>query len=211
MRTGILSDESIRKNNAELFPLDVRKHDLLYGKPKLQKHDFFTGRQLWKRARPISRPRTPYMAHHEYAQMMNPLNVKQVHEQFVTSLNQSINAKPSRTLMEGVEEFRRAYPEYKQTSMQNAFFITEMGLEPANFFQKGVNQYMKKPDPTKMIMPLSELVQKTHEYYRTQGATPEEIKSVIEAYELTKKHMFSNVLENAYERVPGSSDVNAVD
>ena len=69
MRKGILSDE-----NAKMFePLPFIANERHFGQPHVHK----TTKRTKKRKQGYTntpRPRTPYIAHHELAQLIDPLN-----------------------------------------------------------------------------------------------------------------------------------------
>ena len=130
-RTGVLSDEYTRRIGApELFPLDPRIHDNIYGQVlpvKGKKH----------RHRRIYRPRAPYLQHHELAKMMNPINVRVPHEAFGSQLTAAINSRPSQTFKQVVEQHDINFPGYSTAAgmlPENAYFMSEMELDPTRVF-----------------------------------------------------------------------------
>jgi len=133
MRTGVLSDEYIRKHSPELFPLSARMSDNIYG----QSHKS-TGRK--HQPRRIFRARAPYMDHHEFAKMMNPLNTKEVVEAFGDKLRQ-VNLEPMTTMQGQLETYNAKYPRYKGVLPEVAKFILETGVDPFDIGFTGANQY----------------------------------------------------------------------
>lgn len=71
MRTGILADATAE---GRFNPMSQEMHDQLLAKAHFQKHGLTMKRRRDDRYRAPQRPRAPYMALAEYAQILNPLN-----------------------------------------------------------------------------------------------------------------------------------------
>ena len=188
MRSGVLSDESIRKSAAEYFHLDSRTHERLYGQPHLKKHDFFTGKQLWKRTRSTPRPTAPYMAHHALSQIVSPNNVKTVHEAFGDKLETALHGKPDPSLNSVLESFNLKHPNHT-TNLgmlpETAFFITELGINPATYFQgrhPTLGRFAMGANRFRMGAPLHSFYEKLHDAATLMGYN-EDIFKFNAAYE----------------------------
>ena len=84
MRTGVLSD-----SNAKHFqPMDFVSHERHLGLPHIEKTAHKT-RKRKQGYRSTPRPRAPYIAHFELAQLMNPENPKKSIEAFSTHMETS--------------------------------------------------------------------------------------------------------------------------
>jgi len=80
------------------------------------------------------------MDHHEFAKMMNPLNVKVVVDAFGDKLRQ-VNLEPMTTMQGQLETYNAKYPRYKGVLPEVAKFILETGVDPFDIGFTGANQY----------------------------------------------------------------------
>jgi len=136
-RTGVLSDAYVRSKHPELFPLDARTSDNIYGrtlKPTGRKH----------RDRKIYRARAPWIDHHEFSKMMNAQNVEPHVEAFGEQLSNLVNAGPNTTFKGRVEEYIAKFPQFRNVVDEVANYIIEAKLDPIDFMY-GRNQYGMHP------------------------------------------------------------------
>ena len=89
MRTGVLADS----NNSFFQPMDHVSHERHLGLPHIAKHTRTT-RKRKQGYRSTPRPRAPYMAHYELAQLMNPENPRESLEAFSTHMEASQRPDP---------------------------------------------------------------------------------------------------------------------
>ena len=136
MRTGVLAD-----SNAKHFqPMDFVSHERHLGLPHIEKSSHKTRkRKTGYRATP--RPRAPYMAHWELAQLMNPENPRLSLEAFSTHMEASLRPNPPASFKQVVEDFKRDHPSYvsrhrdKMLLDETAYFLQKTGLNPDSYFQ----------------------------------------------------------------------------
>ena len=136
MRTGVLAD-----SNAKHFqPMDFVSHERHLGLPHIEKTAHKTRRRkTGYRATP--RPRAPYMAHWELAQLMNPENPRLSLEAFSTHMEASLRPNPPVSFRKVVEDFKRDNPSYvsrhrdKMLLDETAYFLGKTGLNPDSYFQ----------------------------------------------------------------------------
>ena len=125
MRTGVLSDA----NATSFEPLPFVANERHFGLPHIEKT---TKRTRHRKVgyRPTPRPRAPYLAHVELAQLMNPLNPKQHIDAFGRQMQAAVAPKPSTTFRGVVEQFRAAHPSYSMMREETAYFLEALGYEP---------------------------------------------------------------------------------
>ena len=104
MRTGVLSDE----NAKHFFPMDLLSHERHLGVAHIVKHKRTT-RKRKQGYRVTPRPRAPYMAHHELAQLMNPDNVREALPAFETHMEASMRPRPPNFFKNQVEDYTNRY------------------------------------------------------------------------------------------------------
>ena len=192
MRSGVLSDSYIRKIGApELFPLDARTHDNVYGSVNINSNKAKLGRD-----RRVIRPRAPYMQNHEFAKMMNPMNVKLPHEAFGNQLKAVVNSKPTPTFIGIKEEYDDSYPNYSTARgvlPEVAVYIGKMGLNPVQYFA-GHNQYPPYMHPSTKRMKkltLNSIHEKFLSTLRGHPSETDKIKKAIDVYEETLEQLMS--------------------
>ena len=89
MRTGVLAD-----SNAKHFqPMDIVSHERHLGLPHIPKTTHKTRRRKTG-YRSTPRPRAPYMAHYELAQLMNPENPRESLDAFSTHMEAAQRPNP---------------------------------------------------------------------------------------------------------------------
>ena len=184
-RTGVLSDTYIRKHNAELFPLDAYTHENLYGQPLIDRHKMHV-KKKGGRARRIYRPRAPYLAHHDFSKMMDPMNVKVPHKAFGDELEAAAFSAPSESFNAVVERYNRNFPGYTtQDGMrrETAYFISEVGIDPERIFGE-VTRFGTFPNARRMGRPLSDLYERLINRERGRGDA-ETVKRMEEVYAKT--------------------------
>ena len=135
MRTGVLAD-----SNAKHFsPMDFVTHERHLGVAHITKHTRTT-RKRKTGYRSTPRPRAPYMAHWELAQLMNPENPRQSLEAFSTHMEAAQRPNPPASFKQMVEDFKRDNPSYvsrhrdKMLLDETAFFLQKTGLNPDSYF-----------------------------------------------------------------------------
>ena len=136
MRTGVLAD-----SNAKHFqPMDFVSHERHLGLPHIEKTAHKT-RKRKQGYRSTPRPRAPYIAHFELAQLMNPENPKKSIEAFSTHMETSQRPNPPASFKQMVEAFKRDNPSYvsrhrdKMLLDETAYFLQKTGLNPDSYFQ----------------------------------------------------------------------------
>ena len=136
MRTGVLAD-----SNAKHFqPMDIISHERHLGLPHIEKTTHKT-RKRKQGYRSTPRPRAPYMAHYELAQLMNPENPREALPGFSTHMEASQRPNPPASFKQVVEDFKRNYPSYvsrhrdKMLLDETAYFLQKTGLNPDTYFQ----------------------------------------------------------------------------
>jgi hypothetical protein len=136
MRTGVLADS----NNSFFQPMDHVSHERHLGLPHIAKHTRTT-RKRKQGYRSTPRPRAPYMAHYELAQLMNPENPRGSLEAFSTHMEASQRPNPPANFKMLVEDFKRDNPSYvsrhrdKMLLDETAYFLQKTGLNPDSYFQ----------------------------------------------------------------------------
>ena len=136
MRTGVLAD-----SNAKHFqPMDIVSHERHLGLPHIPKTTHKTRRRKTG-YRSTPRPRAPYMAHYELAQLMNPENPRESLEAFNTHMEASQRPSPPASFKQVVEAFKNDNPSYVSTHKdkmlldETAYFLGKTGLNPGSYFQ----------------------------------------------------------------------------
>ena len=136
MRTGVLAD-----SNAKHFqPVDFVSHERHLGLPHIPKTTHKT-RKRKTGYRSTPRPRAPYMAHFELAQLMNPENPRESLEAFSTHMEAAQRPNPPASFRKVVEDFKRDNPSYvsrhrdKMLLDETAYFLGKTGLDPDSYFQ----------------------------------------------------------------------------
>ena len=136
MRTGVLADS----NNSFFQPMDFVSHERHLGLPHIEKHTRTT-RKRKTGYRSTPRPRAPYMAHWELAQLMNAENPRLSLEAFSTHMESSQRPNPPASFRKVVEDFKRDNPSYvsrhrdKMLLDETAYFLGKTGLNPDSYFQ----------------------------------------------------------------------------
>ena len=136
MRTGVLADS----NNSFFHPMDSLSHERHLGLPHIPKTTHKT-RKRKTGYRSTPRPRAPYMAHFELAQLMNPENPRESLEAFSTHMEAAQRPNPPASFKQMVEDFKRDNPSYvsrhrdKMLLDESAYFLQKTGLNPDSYFQ----------------------------------------------------------------------------
>ena len=207
MRTGVLSDSSIRRNNPELFTMTAVQHDNLYGRPHIAA-PALEMKEGKDRRRRIIRPRFPYMMHHELAKMMNPLNVKQGEEAFTGKLDTALLPKEDKSFLSVVADFDRHNPSYstkRGMRPETAYLLQESDFDTTsrtftNLFHVGRNQA-----PKRMNMPVNEVYEKLQKKFVkkdrliTNKFTSDDIVKLDAAYKKLKEMIDGGVKFENYE------------
>ena len=130
MRTGVLADSEAK----HFFPMDQIAHERHLGVPHIAKHTRTT-RKRKQGYRVTQRPRYPYLAHFELAQLMNPDNVRQSLEAFETHMFASMRPRPNAFFRNKVEDFKRKYPDLTNRAIldETAYFFETTKLDPMAF------------------------------------------------------------------------------
>ena len=133
MRTGVLADSEAK----HFFPMDHVAHARHLGVPHIAKHTRTT-RKRKQGYRVTPRPRAPYMAHHELAQLMNPDNVKEALPAFETHMRASMRPRPPAFFRNTVEDFKRKHPDLANRAIldESAYWFETTGLDPMLFFSQ---------------------------------------------------------------------------
>ena len=136
MRTGVLAD-----SNAKHFqPMDFVSNERHLGLPHIEKTAHKTRRRKTG-YRSTPRPRAPYMAHYELAQLMNPENPRESIDAFSTHMEAAQRPNPPASFKQVIEGFKRDNPSYvsshkdKMLLDETAYFLGVTGLDPASYFQ----------------------------------------------------------------------------
>jgi len=131
MRTGVLSDE----NAKHFFPMDLLSHERHLGVAHIAKHTRTT-RKRKQGYRVTPRPRAPYIAHWELAQLMNPDNVRESLPAFSTHMFASVRPRPPAFFRNTVEDFKRKFPSLANRAIldETAYFFETTKLDPMPFF-----------------------------------------------------------------------------
>ena len=136
MRTGVLADS----NNSFFQPMDHVSHERHLGVAHIAKHTRTT-RKRKQGYRSTFRPRAPYMAHYELAQLLNPENPREALPAFSTHMEASQRPNPPASFKMLVEDFKRDNPSYvsrhrdKMILDETAYFLQKTGLNPDSYFQ----------------------------------------------------------------------------
>ena len=135
MRTGVLADS----NNSFFQPMDFVSNERHLGLPHIEKTAHKTRRRkTGYRATP--RPRAPYMAHYELAQLMNPENPREAMPAFSTHMEASLRPNPPASFKQVVEQFKEDHPSFvsshrdKLLLPETAYFLQKTGLNPDSYF-----------------------------------------------------------------------------
>ena len=133
MRTGVLADSEAK----HFFPMDLLSHERHLGVAHIVKHKRTT-RKRKQGYRVTPRPRAPYMAHHELAQLMNPENVREALPAFSTHMEATQRPRPPHHFKTRVADFKRQYPELANRAIldETAYFFASTGLSPVPFFSQ---------------------------------------------------------------------------
>ena len=131
MRTGVLADSEAK----HFFPMDQIAHERHLGVPHIAKHTRTT-RKRKQGYRVTQRPRAPYMAHHELAQLMNPDNVKESLPAFETHMFASMRPRPPASFRNTVENFKRKHPDFANRAVleESAYWFETTKLDPMNYY-----------------------------------------------------------------------------
>ena len=155
MRTGILADATAE---GRFNPMSQEMHDQLLAKAHFQKHGLTMKRRRDDRYRAPQRPRAPYMALAEYAQILNPLNPQPFVESHGLLLEAAKSHQPQRSFSSVVEQFNASHPSYSTEMGMNpvtAFFIQQLDnfgykvIDVEKKFTSQPNQYGSRPSKTK--------------------------------------------------------------
>lgn len=138
MRTGVLADSEAK----HFFPMDQIAHERHLGVPHIAKHTRTT-RKRKQGYRVTPRPRAPYMAHHELAQLMNPDNVRESLPAFSTHMHATMRPRPPHHFKTRVADFKRQFPDLANRAIldETAYFFASTGLDPM--------QYLSLPKSTR--------------------------------------------------------------
>ena len=133
MRTGVLADSEAK----HFFPMDQIAHERHLGVAHIVKHTRTT-RKRKQGYRVTPRPRAPYMAHHELAQLMNPENVREALPAFSTHMEATQRPRPPHHFKTRVANFRRQFPDLANRAIldETAYFFASTGLDPLPFFSQ---------------------------------------------------------------------------
>ena len=127
MRTGVLSDA-----NAKMFePLPFIANERHFGQPHIHK----TTKRTKKRKQGYAnthRPRTPYIAHHELAQLIDPLNPRKHLDVFEQHMEMALFPKPPKSFDTYVSQFREMHPRFNELRDEAAFMFQKLNLDPNN-------------------------------------------------------------------------------
>jgi hypothetical protein len=131
MRTGVLADSEAK----HFFPMDQIAHERHLGVAHIVKHTRTT-RKRKQGYRVTPRPRAPYIAHWELAQLMNPDNVRESLPAFSTHMDATMRPRPPHHFKTRVADFKRQYPELANRAIldETAYFFASTGLSPMPFF-----------------------------------------------------------------------------
>ena len=135
MRTGVLADS----NNSFFQPMDHVSHERHLGVAHIAKHTRTT-RKRKQGYRSTPRPRAPYMAHYELAQLLNPENPRGSLEAFSTHMEASQRPNPPASFKMLVEDFKRDNPSYvsrhrdKMLLDETAYFLQKNWAQPRLLF-----------------------------------------------------------------------------
>ena len=125
MRTGVLSD-----TNAKMFePLPFIANERHFGQPHVHK----TTKRTRKRKQGYAnthRPRTPYIAHHELAQLIDPLNPRKHLDVFEQHMEMALFPKPPKSFDTYVSQFREMHPRFNELRDEAAFMMQKLNLDP---------------------------------------------------------------------------------
>ena len=133
MRTGVLADSEAK----HFFPMDQIAHERHLGVPHISKHTRTT-RKRKQGYRVTPRPRAPYIAHWDLAQLMNPDNVRESLPAFSTHMDATMRPRPPHHFKTRVADFKRQYPELANRAIldETAYFFASTGLSPVPFFSQ---------------------------------------------------------------------------
>ena len=134
MRTGVLADSEAK----HFFPMDQIAHERHLGVAHIPKHTRTT-RKRKQGYRVTQRPRSPYMAHWELAQLMSPDNVKASLPAFSTHMRASMRPRPPAFFRNTVEDFKRKYPSLANRAIldESAYWFETTGIvDPMPFFSQ---------------------------------------------------------------------------
>ena len=129
MRTGVLADSEAK----HFFPMDLLTHERHLGVAHIPKHTRTT-RKRKQGYRVTPRPRAPYMAHWELAQLMNPDNVRESLPAFETHMAAAMRPRPPHYFKNKVADFKRENPGLLVHD-EVAYFFATTGLSPNTYLQ----------------------------------------------------------------------------
>ena len=196
MRTGVLSDESALQTFA---PHTQDIHDTYMAKPHLHKHGMEFKKPRSDRYKPPARPRAPYMALREYAQIMNPLNPNKFVEAFGERLDAAKTYQPPKSFQGVVEKYNQDNPSYSTTlgvKQETAYFMEQLNqygyfIDPDDLFlTKSMNV-----SKTKMQKPLHKIYETLHNSEIGRGDA-ELIQKMNEVFEEAMAHITPPIPKN---------------
>lgn len=172
MRTGVLADENALKIFA---PHSQEFHDTHLAKPHLHKHGMQFKKGRSDRYKPPARPRAPYMALYEYAQLLNPLNPTPFVESFGERLDAVATYQPPKSFQGVVAKFDADNPSYsteRGIKRETAYFIQQLidigyQIAPDDIFLTGHGNISR----TKVNRPLHSLYERLHTESIVDGDT----------------------------------------
>ncbi len=202
MRTGVLADA----NAMQYQPLPFLANERHFGLPHIEKHTKRT-RHRKTGYRPTPRPRAPYLAHYELAQLMNPLNPKQHIEAFGLQMQAAVAPKPSTTFRGVVEQFRAANPSFSMMRDETAYFMQALGYSPDDSRYGFIDAIGRRQRQRMRDQPLHNLYERVLNRLG-QELTGAQIAEVDRVYEEASKH-FTSPNEDVVDAAPAQLPVEA--
>ena len=188
MRTGVLSDDYIKKHNPELFPLDATTSDNIYGRLIHNKPE------KKRPAKRIFRTTAPYIEHHELSKMLNMLNVEPHIENFERKLRQ-FEQSEYQSLEGAYELMKNRYKGVKQLTPFTAAYILEAGIDPMDKYgvtgRNGYGQFFRHDPHTKQPYTLNDVHEKVIDQFRRNDAALDDFRKANNAYKAIRGRMFS--------------------
>lgn len=145
MRTGILGDE----HATSYQPLDVVTNERFLGHLHTYKKQSRKRKHGYKNTH---RSRYPQHAHHDLAQLVDPLNIRPHVQVFENQARSYANPRPTQSFQAAVKSFRQKYPDlfvhsridnnpqlahlsrnWKNTYPETAYFFQKLGIDPMKY------------------------------------------------------------------------------
>ena len=205
MRTGVLADDvALRK----FAPPSQDVHDVYLTRPHLATHGRHVKPRKKGRDRVSARPRAPYMAMHEYAQILNPQNVAPFVDAFGGRLHAHLTYQPPVEFQTIVQRFNETNPQFstdKGMKPETAYFLQTLADSGYHVSLEDhfVTDRTRMPSAPRMRKPLATVLEQE---YNENATTDVALQTKMHAvYEEAIRHVTAPVPRNASMGISSTS------